>query len=110
MDTNWMLYLLENTSTNSLEPNKNKKTYLGVTVDIERRLRQHNGELVGGAKYTKANKGNGIWVLKKLVKDLTKSQAFSYESLIKYNKNKGKGNTPVEKRIYLINNIIHTKK
>ena len=40
---NWSLYLLENTF--------NKKTYLGVTVNIERRIRQHNGELVGGARY-----------------------------------------------------------
>lgn len=98
METNWMLYLLQNTD--------NEKTYLGVTVDIDRRLKQHNGDLTGGAKYTKANKGNGKWVVKKLVKDLTKSQAFSFETQIKNKRNKGKGKTPLEKRIYLINNFI----
>ena len=38
------VYLLESTHT--------KKTYIGATVDLNHRLRQHNGELVGGAKYT----------------------------------------------------------
>ena len=28
--------------------------YTGITTDIQRRLREHNGELPGGAKYTSA--------------------------------------------------------
>lgn len=49
----WFVYILMNS---------NDKTYTGVTYDTspERRLRQHNGELKGGAKFTRAN---GPWTL-----------------------------------------------
>jgi len=30
--------------------------YCGVTSDIQRRIKQHNGELAGGAKYTRAKR------------------------------------------------------
>lgn len=41
----WQCYLLE-TVTGS------PKTYVGITPDLDRRLRQHNGELAGGAAAT----------------------------------------------------------
>jgi len=41
----WFVYLLR-CADNSL--------YCGITTNLEKRLRQHNGELTGGAKYTKA--------------------------------------------------------
>jgi len=31
---------------------KDNSLYTGVTTNIIRRMRQHNGEIVGGAKYT----------------------------------------------------------
>jgi len=40
----WTLYLLYHEETN--------RTYLGVTTNVERRLRQHRCEIVGGARYT----------------------------------------------------------
>jgi len=30
-----------------------KRTYVGITTDLERRLSQHNGDLPGGAKATR---------------------------------------------------------
>lgn len=51
---NYFVYLLLSTSGT---------TYVGATIDLDRRLRQHNGELVGGAKATKikVNKGE-TWI------------------------------------------------
>ena len=37
-----------------------RRTYVGKTNDIGRRLRQHNGELAGGARTTR---GQGPWAL-----------------------------------------------
>lgn len=31
-------------------------TYVGITTDLQRRLRQHNGEIPGGAKSTRAHR------------------------------------------------------
>ena len=41
----WFVYLLS-----TVEPPI--KTYVGATLDVDRRLRQHNGELSGGARAT----------------------------------------------------------
>lgn len=39
----WYLYVLRC---------KDNSLYCGITTDIARRIRQHNGEIKGGAKYT----------------------------------------------------------
>ena len=46
MNTPWNCYLLATCDTGS------KKTYVGITPDLDRRLRQHNGALTGGAMAT----------------------------------------------------------
>ena len=46
-DDSWFVYLVR-CSDGSF--------YAGVTTDLERRVRQHNGEIVGGATYTRARR------------------------------------------------------
>ena len=45
--SSWIVYIL-NCADGTL--------YTGVTTDAERRLRQHNGEIVGGARYTRVRR------------------------------------------------------
>jgi structure-specific endonuclease subunit SLX1 len=41
----------------------NNSTYVGATVDLDRRLRQHNKEITGGARATGAKVEHGeVWV------------------------------------------------
>ena len=47
------VYILESTATGK-NPSSYKPTYVGATVGLERRLRQHNGEIAGGARRTTA--------------------------------------------------------
>ena len=49
----WHLYIL-----GSCNPDHKNSTYIGITNDIEKRLRQHNKEIKGGAKCTKSK---GPW-------------------------------------------------
>lgn len=55
IDDQWVCYILK--SQNPLYPNR---TYVGSTNSVKRRIRQHNGELVGGAKATQIMRPNEI--------------------------------------------------
>ena len=78
------------------------RTYLGITNHKERRIRQHNGELKGGAKYTTAFKGEGEWKYYVHISNLTKSEALSLERTAKNLRRRAKGSTPLEKRLFIL--------
>lgn len=54
--------------------------YCGITVDIARRLRQHNGELAGGARFTS---GRRPVTLLAQSGALSRSEALGLEARIK---------------------------
>lgn len=70
----WYIYLLLNS--------KNDRTYVGSTTDPDRRLRQHNREITGGAKAT--SKGAPHWKLAVVVGGFSgRSPACRWEAIVK---------------------------
>ena len=67
----WLIYILE-CIDDSL--------YCGITNNIEKRLKQHKGEIKGGAKYTRSH-----WPCKLVYKEksASRSQALKREAIIK---------------------------
>ena len=94
----YVVYVLVNTSHN--------KTYIGITNKPERRIRQHNGELVGGAKYTTSNKAEGEWKFYGFIRNLDKHTSLSLEKKIKIRSRKVSG-TPIEKRLKAIGSLLN---
>lgn len=96
----YTVYLLENTSNN--------RTYLGITNNCIKRLREHNRELNGGAKYTRTFRGDGKWKYRVKIDNLTKCDVLSIERKAK-NKRKGaKGETPIKKRLNVLLPILES--
>jgi predicted GIY-YIG superfamily endonuclease len=63
---------------------ENNKTYNGYTVNTKKRIRQHNSEIKGGAKYT--TKANVIWKYLLIIEstEFTKHTALCFEWMMKF--------------------------
>lgn len=55
LSSEWVCYILQ-----SLNPKHQHATYVGITNNMTKRIRQHNGEIVGGAKKTSKKRPWGI--------------------------------------------------
>lgn len=89
----WFCYLLECSD---------KSTYIGATVDVKRRLRQHNSELAGGARRTTAKSAGGIkrWQRILYVSGFYSSiEALQFEWRWKHLSKKSQKNSPLERRL-----------
>ena len=79
-----------------LMDNKLEKSYIGITNDLEKRLRQHNGEIVGGAKYTRGLEWNRMCYIKNFI---DKQALLQFEWYWKKVTTKTSGKTIIERRI-----------
>lgn len=101
-DHRWACYLLQ-TKTLPMQ------TYVGATVDLDRRLRQHNGELVGGAKRTTAIKSG--WERACHTEGfLTQVEALQFEWAWKYHSRKCAKSHPMERRVWAVNHLLSLPK
>ena len=64
------------------------KTYVGYTIEPTRRLRQHQGLLKGGAKYT-SQKNDWNYLVIVASQEFTHNTALSFEWYVKHNKQYG---------------------
>jgi putative endonuclease len=71
MDAEWHVYLLECADGTY---------YCGVTIDVERRVNQHNGQLPGGANYTHTRQPVKLLASCRCE---SKSAAYSLEHMVK---------------------------
>lgn len=111
-DGAWFVYCLVN------ENGYGPLTYIGATVNLERRLRQHNGEITGGAKAT--HRGGSTWVRACHVAGFQKERdALQFEWAWKYHtrslsqknsENSGSGGRGLAKRFNALWNLAHSEK
>ena len=81
-------------------------TYIGATVDVDRRLRQHKCELSGGAKATRTRVGAGeTWRRHCYVGPFNKHDALSFEWHWKHASKKQRGGA-LERRIAALNMLL----
>ena len=83
---------------------KKQKTYIGSTVNIDRRIRQHNGIIKGGAKYTRRGSWTYYCVLYNL--NFTKNNVLSYEWHLKHIKTKLRTK---KRRVYALEKFLSDK-
>jgi predicted GIY-YIG superfamily endonuclease len=83
-------------------------TYIGSTVDVDRRLRQHNGELVGGAFATK--RGSGWRRVCHIVGFPDERAALQFEWRWKQLSRKEVSKNPMERRIRGLTVLLNLEK
>ena len=80
-----------------------RKTYVGATIDPNRRLRQHNGEITGGAHATKGR----VWTRRFLVGGFVgEKAALRFEWRWKYLTRQAPGDSFIERRSHALSLLL----
>ena len=91
----WFCYMLAS--------DDGRKTYVGATIDPDRRLRQHNGEICGGACATKGRS----WKRRFLVGGFADERAaLRFEWRWKYLTRQAPGDTFLERRSHALSLLL----
>ena len=96
-ETKWHCYMLQSTD--------GSRTYVGATVNPDRRLRQHNGEISGGARATKGR----AWTRHFLVGGFSdEREALRFEWRWKWLTRQAPGDTFLERRTHALSLLLAT--
>jgi predicted GIY-YIG superfamily endonuclease len=95
----WFCYMLRSVD--------GKKTYVGATVNPDRRLRQHNGEICGGARATKGRVWRRVFLIGGFAEERA---ALRFEWRWKWlTRAHGIGDTWMERRMFALAELIQEK-
>jgi len=83
------------------------RTYVGFTVNLDRRLRQHNCELTGGAKATKGLHWKRVLSVTGFP---TQQAALQFEWKWKWLTRKATGSSAVERRCIALNRLLNSER
>jgi len=88
-----------------LQSTDGRRTYVGATVNPDRRLRQHNGEISGGARATKGR----AWKRQFLVGGFVdECEALRFEWRWKWLTRQAPGDTFLERRTHALSLLLAT--
>lgn len=87
-----------------------RRTYIGYTKNIERRLRQHNGEIVGGAKATHYGRPWKYICIISGFKDKKTALQFEWRCHHPYKKLINRKISPIRRRLNVIYEIFQKDK
>ena len=93
----WFVYLL------SCSPTGTGGTYVGMTCELDRRLRQHNGEQSGGAA---ATRGRAWFRVCHVAGFPDQTAALQFEWAWKHRTRRYKAGTPIERRLRALQELL----